>query len=248
MFHAAKEGNFPRPPISLLSILGSLTMAAAPFLSLADPQVALLVLAVGPVFFIYLAGMQLIPNVMKAGMPNQRLMRIFMGLALLEWLVCAVHLFIFPLPWWAIGSFILLPTLLYIPAINLKAGLRFCGPTSLSLGFLFGFFWNISAALTLIIFGSHGVDSALHLLALGQITGHIFVVGGRVAGFFSGDYIMKEERLIALFLCWQILPFIRGFDGLLFIAPPWLIGVTSGSCFLLLLIWGFCMLARLQKV
>ncbi len=248
MYHAAKEGSFPRPPITLLSVLGSLTMAIAPFMPLADPQTGIIILICGPLFFVYLAGMQLIPNIMKAGMPNRQLMKLFMALTLLLWLLCMAHLFLFPLPWWCIGSLMVLLCLTYLFAVHLVTGICYCGPTSLALGFIFGFTWNIAGALMLIVYGEQGVDAAIHLIAAGQITGHVIAVGSRVAGFFSGDYVMKEEKLIALLLCWQILPVVRGFDGFLFTAPPLLIACSAATAMILFLIWGWCMLKRLQKI
>ncbi|MBF0274516.1 MAG: NnrS family protein [Nitrospinae bacterium] len=247
MLVAAKEGGFSRPAHSTLTLLGLITFSVAPWLNLLDPHIVLYVVLGGPVLFVLLAGLQLIFNVMKGskleGLPSST----FAIQITIAYTLLTVHTFVKPVALYFISLSFLLPVVYYIVKVRLISGIKYCGPTSLALAFILGFSWLITSLLLLAIHGGFFMENTIHLIVLGQISTHILAVGSRVIGFFSGEYVIAEEKLIGLILFWQIVPVTRGLDILLDFPyfTSWITSAVTGIVFVL---WSFLMFAKIRKV
>jgi len=247
MFGAAREGGFSRPVITTLCLPALITYAATPWLPLAEVNVAFFVVMTGPFFFVLMAGLQLIPNVMKgnrlSGMPGW----VFIALIAASYLLIGYDTFINALNPALVALSLALPVIVYLVSVNIFKALNYCGPTSLSVAFIAGFSWFLIAMILLAIHGDAFLDSALHLIILGQVMTHIIAVGARVIGFFSGAYVISDARLTLLVLLWQLVPFTRGLASLIEF-PAGVAWVTTATTVAVLLPWSILMLAGIRKV
>ncbi len=247
MLGAAREGQFSRPVITTLSLTGLLTFAAAPWLQLTDIKIAFFVVMTGPFLFVLMAGLQLIPNVMKGNRLEGKPGRVFIFLIAIAYLTTGYGTFISEVNPALIALSFMLPVIVYLTQVNIFKALNHCGPTSLSIAFTAGFSWFFIAMILLAIHGETFLENALHLIILGQITTHVIAVGARVIGFFSGDYTISDARLTWLVLLWQLVPFTRGLDSLIDF-PDRTAWITTTVTVAVLLPWAILMLARIRKV
>ena len=247
MFGAAKEGQFSKPTITALCLPGLITFAAAPWLQLTDIKVAFFVVMTGPFFFVLMAGLQLIPNVMKGNRLQGKAGWVFISLIAIAYLLTAYSTFISDVNPAFIALSFIFPILVYLTHVNIFKALNHCGPTSLSVAFIAGFSWFFTAMILLVIYGEIFLENALHLIILGQITTHVIAVGARVIGFFSGDYAISDAKLTLMVLLWQLVPFTRGLDALIDF-PANTAWVTTAVTVAVLLPWAILVLARVRKV
>ena len=247
MFNAAKEGNFCRPVITALCLPALITFTAAPWLQLTDIKVAFFVVMTGPFFFVLMAGLQLIPNVMKGNRLEGKPGWGFIFLIAVSYLLVCYDTFVGQLHPALIALSFILPVIVYLLYVNIFKALNYCGPTSLSVAFTAGFSWFFAAMILLAIHGEAFRENALHLIILGQIMTHIIAVGARVIGFFSGGYVISDARLTLLVLLWQLVPFTRGLDAIMDF-PSGIVWITTVVAIAVLIPWSTLMLARISKV
>ena len=215
MFAAAKEGGFSKPSITALCLPGLITFSAAPWLELADTKIAFFVVVTGPCFFVLMAGLQLIANVMKGDRLSGKAEWVFIVLIAISYLLTAYATFVGHVAPALIALSFILPVMVYLVHVNIFKALNFCGPTSLAVAFIAGFSWFLAAMILLAVFGEPFMENALHMIILGQVTTHIIAVGARVIGFFSAGEVISDARLTALILLWQLVPLTRGLDMLI---------------------------------
>ena len=247
MLGAAKEGRFSKPVITALCLPALITFTAAPWLQLTDINVAFFVVLTGPFFFVLMAGLQLIPNVMKGDRLEGTPGWVFIVLMMTSYLLIAYSAFVSQVNPALIALSLMLPVIMYLTCVNLFKALNYCGPTSLAIAFIAGFSWFFAAMVLLAIHGDTFMENALHLIVLGQVTTHVIAVGARVIGFFSGDYAISDVRLTRLVLLWQLVPFTRGLDAVIDF-PAGTAWITTVTTVAVLLPWSVLMLARIRKV
>ncbi len=247
MFGAAKEGSFSKPTVTALCLPGLVTFAAAPWLQLTDIMVAFFVVMTGPFFFVLMAGLQLIPNVMKGSRLEGKPGWAFIILIALAYLLIGYSTFIGSVSPVLIALFFMLPVIVYLIHVDIFKALNHCGPTSLSIAFIAGFSWFFIAMVLLAIHGEAFMENALHLIILGQVMTHVIAVGARVIGFFSGDYAIRDARLTWLVLLWQLAPFTRGLDAIIEF-PSGTAWITVAVTIAVLIPWSMLVLARIRKV
>ncbi len=247
MFGAAKEGSFSKPVITALCLPGLITFAASPWLQLTDVKIAFFVIMTGPFFFVLMAGLQLIPNVMKGNRLEGKPGWIFIFLIALAYLLIGYGTFIGDVSPVLIALSFILPVIVYLFYVDFFKALNHCGPTSLSIAFIAGFSWFFTAMILLAIHGEAFMENALHLIILGQVMTHVIAVGARVIGFFSGDYAISDANLTWLVLLWQLVPFTRGLDAIIDF-PSGTAWITAAVTIAVVLPWSMLMLARIRKV
>ena len=247
MANAARQGKLAKPAITFLCVPGLVTFALMPWLDLTDVKTAWFAVMCGPFLMALMAGLQLIPNVMKGERLEGTAAWVFAGLMLFNCVVIVVDVFVTPISPLLSSLLLLLPLLFYLYQVRFFQALNHCGPTSLAVAFVFAFAWLFIALLLLAIYGEGFRENALHLIILGQITTYILAVGSRVIGFFSGDYVINEGRLTYLVLIWQLVPASRGLD--------YLADFPEGTAWLTVLVavavlypWAYRMLARIKEV
>jgi hypothetical protein len=247
MFGAAKEGNFSKPAITALCLPGLITFAAAPWLQLTDVKTAFFVVMTGPLFFVLMAGLQLIPNVMKGSRLEGNPGWIFVFLIFTAYLLAAYGTFFGEVSLAMMTMPFVLAVIVYLMHVNIFKALNHCGPTSLSIAFIAGFSWFFATMILLPIHGEPFLENALHLIILGQVMTHVIAVGARVIGFFSGDYAISDANLTKLVLLWQLVPFARGLDGIIDF-PSGTAWITVALTVAVVLPWSILVLARIRKV
>jgi len=247
MFGAAKEGKFSSPVITSLCLPALITFAVAPWLTLTDVKAAFFVVMTGPFFFVLMAGLQLIPNVMKGNRLSGQPGRVFIALIAVSYLLVGYDTFIGQIHPALVALSFIPPVIVLLVYVDIFKALNHCGPTSLSVAFIAGFSWFFAAMILLAIHGEAFRDNALHLIILGQITTHIIAVGARVIGFFSGDYVISDARLTWLVLLWQLVPFTRGLDAITDF-PSGMAWITTAVTIAVLVPWSTLMLVRIHRV
>lgn len=247
MLGAAREGNFPRPAITTLCLPGLITFAAAPWLQLTNINIAFFVLMTGPFFFVLMAGLQLIPNVMKGNRLEGNPARLFIALISIAYLLTVYGTFLGEISLVMMTIPFVLSVIVYLVHVDIFKALNHCGPTSLSIAFIAGFSWFFATMILLAIHGEVFLENALHLIILGQVMTHVIAVGARVIGFFSGDYTISDANLTRLVLLWQLVPFTRGLDAIIDF-PSGMAWITTVVTVAVLLPWAVLMLARIRKV
>jgi hypothetical protein len=201
----------------------------------------------GPFFFVLMAGLQLIPNVMKGNRLSGKPGWVFIALIAVSYMLVCYDTFVGQInPVLTALSFIL-PVIVYLAYVNIFKALNYCGPTSLSIAFIAGFSWFLAAMTLFAIHGEMFRENALHLIILGQVTTHIIAVGARVISFFSGDFVISDAKLTWLVLFWQLVPFTRGLDMIL-VFPSGTAWITTVVTVAVLLPWSVLMFARIRKV
>ena len=247
MINAARQGGLSKPAITFLCVPGLITFALMPWLNLTDVKVAWFAVMCGPFLMALMAGLQLVPNVMKGARLEGASAWWFAGLMLLNCAVIAIDTFVTPVNLLFSSGLMILALLFYLNRVKFLQALNHCGPTSLAFAFVFAFGWVFIALVLLAIHGEGFRENALHLIILGQITTYILAVGSRVIGFFSGDYVITDGRLTYLVLLWQLVPATRGLDYLTdsSSATAWL---TVAVAVLVLYPWAYRMLMRIKEV
>ena len=247
MANAARQGGLSKPAITFLCVPGLATFALMPWLDLTDVKVAWFALICGPFLMAMMAGLQLIPNVMKGERLEGQKAWLFAVLMLAGCVVTAVDTFLMSIDPLVASLMLALPIGYYLYQVKLFKALNHCGPTSLAVAFVFAFGWVLIALLLLAIQGEGFRENALHLIILGQICTYIIAVGSRVIGFFSGDYVISDGRLTFVVLLWQLVPATRGLDYLADF-PPAIAWLTVLVAVVVLYPWAFRMLARIKEV
>lgn len=247
MFGAAKEGSFSKPVITALCLPGLITFATAPWLQLTDVKIAFFVVMTGPFFFVLMAGLQLIPNVMKGNRLEGNPAWLFISLITIAYLLTGYGTFFGEVSVALITLPFILSVIVYLMHVDIFKALNHCGPTSLSIAFIAGFSWFFATMILLAIHGEPFMENALHLIILGQVMTHVIAVGARVIGFFSGDYAISDAKLTWMVLLWQLVPFTRGLDAIIDF-PSGTAWITTAVTVAVLLPWSMLMLARIRKV
>ena len=247
MANAARQGGLSKPAITFLCVPGLITFAITPWLDLTDVKLAWFAIMCGPFLLALMAGLQLIPNVMKGDRLEGSTAWLFAALMLTGCLVTTVDAFITPINPLISSLMLAVPVIYYLFQVNLFKALNHCGPTSLAIAFIAAFSWFFIAMLLLAIHGEGFRENALHLIILGQICTYIIAVGSRVIGFFSGDYVISDGKLTFVVLLWQLVPATRGLDYLISF-PDVTAWITVLVTVAVLYPWAFRMLARIKEV
>lgn len=247
MANAARQGGLSKPAITFLCVPGLITFALMPWLDLTDVKIAWFAIICGPFLLAMMAGLQLIPNVMKGDRLEGQQAWLFAGLIFAGCTVTAIDTFVAPVNPLASSLMLVLPVLFYLYQLNFFKALNHCGLTSLAIAFIAAFSWFFIAMILLAIYGEGFRENALHLIVLGQITTYILAVGSRVIGFFSGDYVISDGRLTVVVLLWQLVPATRGLDYLIGF-PDITAWITVLVSVIVLYPWAYRMLARIKEV
>ena len=160
MLGAAKEGGFSKPAITALCLPGLITFAAAPWLQLTDITVAFFVVMTGPFFFVLMAGLQLIPNVMKGNRLEGCPSWLFVFLIITAYLLAAYSTFFGAVSMILITLPFMLAVIVYLKYVDIFKALNHCGPTSLSIAFIAGFSWFFATMILLAIHGETFMENA----------------------------------------------------------------------------------------
>ncbi|MBF0425790.1 MAG: NnrS family protein [Magnetococcales bacterium] len=188
-------------PVGIPLVTGIAAMGAAPWLPLDQPDVALAALLAGPVSCILAVVQHLVANILGGRRPMGTPAHLFTAAWLIAWLAAwgsAVQ----RLPWALTGPLWAFITLWLIVAVRLFPVLRGRPLESIVLTLVIGLL-ALPLAGMLLFFGGHGaIDPALHLVSIGMVATMILGVTARVAGFFSGGFVMHDRLLSILLLAW----------------------------------------------
>ncbi|MBF0417067.1 MAG: NnrS family protein [Magnetococcales bacterium] len=247
LWQVTRQGN-PRfqIPRGYPLAAGMALMAAAPWLSLDDPNEALFLLWCGPVTMAMVAGQQLIQNVLGGRLLQDRPARLLVITLALAWLFTALA-GLTPLEIWPMaGAAWLITLFLFLHGTHFFAAAWRNGLSSINVTLTLGFLHVLMAAGWLVT-GEGTPDVAVHLLGVGSLTTLIIGVTVRVAGFFSAGAVMGDRVALWLLLLWAGVAWMRSFFPV-WAMPERLTLWVSLAGALILGFWGMRTAGRLMKI
>ncbi|MBF0214372.1 MAG: NnrS family protein [Magnetococcales bacterium] len=221
-------------------------MAAAPWLPLEDPGVALFLLWCGPATMAMVAAQQLIQNVMGGSWLQDRGARHFVYALVAAWITSAAAAFVTWGSWRVAGACWLLTLILLLHGTGFVPAARRFGWASINVTLSLGFFHAVIGALWML-FGEGSPDVAVHLLGAAFLTTLIVGVTVRVVGFFSAGAVVSDRVASYLVGLWGVVAWSRSFSPVWPMEERWTLWMSLVGAAILGL-WGARTGYRLLKI
>ncbi|MBF0125738.1 MAG: NnrS family protein [Magnetococcales bacterium] len=235
-----------RVPRGLPLTAGITLMAAAPWLELDDPEVALFLLWCGPVTMALVAAQQLINNVLGGRILQGRMGQLFVVLLALSWLASGSAAFAGWGSWRMAGACWLGTLSVLLVGTDFPRMVWRMGWTAITVTLGSGFAFAFGSGWVMLQRDALP-DSALHLLAAGMLTTLILGVSARVTGFFSAGAVLPDRVVSYLVILWGVVALTRALSPVLPMEEIWTVwmSILGG---LLLLLWGVRTGYRLSQI